>query len=354
MTHTNPRSAQELMHENLIIKHYAGSHAYGTNITSSDVDFRGIFVADPINVRTPFYTIKEVDDTSEEDTKLYELSQFMKLALDCNPNIIETLWTNSKHIVYQHPAFNILYDARYELLSSKIAFTTSGYALSQLKRIKGHNKWINSPQPIDPPIQIDFISLVHNFTSEKMFKVDLRNYKHDYRLVSFGGETYGLFKVAGYTPFADNGSLNTDFEGDSHELGTPDIIIKFNKAVYITAKETHSHYWEWKKNRNIKRSELEEKFGFDTKHAMHLVRLLRMGAEVLQTGELNVYRPDAVELLSIRNGAWTYEQIVKYAEEMDQWIRGDLYPKTALRKTPNIELAAKLTLEVQDYIWIIA
>lgn len=351
MTYTNPKTAQELMRDNLIVKHYAGSHAYGTNIASSDVDFRGVFVADPINVRTPFYVVKEVDDKSEEDTKFYELGQFMKLALDCNPNIIETLWIDPKHVVHRHPAFDVLYNARHELMSSKVAFTTSGYALAQLKRIKGHNKWINQPQPTDPPIHLDFITLVHNFTPEKMFKVDLRNYQNNYRLVPFGGDTYGLFKAIGYTPYADNGSLNTDFEGDSHELGTPDVIIKFNRAVYVSAKETHAHYWEWKKNRNKKRSELEEQFGYDTKHAMHLVRLLRMGAEVLQTGELNVYRPDAAELLSIRNGAWTYDQVVTYAEEMDRWVREELYQKTTLRKKPNIELAAKLTLEVQDCVW---
>ncbi|AEZ66297.1 hypothetical protein phiTE_131 [Pectobacterium phage phiTE] len=38
------------------------------------------------------------------------------------------------------------------------------------------------------------------------------------------------------------------------------------------------------KNRNAARHELEEKFGYDTKHAMHLVRLLRMSQEILETG----------------------------------------------------------------------
>jgi uncharacterized protein len=137
------KTAQELMRDNMLVKHYAGSHAYGTNIASSDVDFRGIFIADPVNIRTPFYPIKEVDDSSEEDTKFYELFQFMKLTLDCNPNVVETLWIAEQDIVHSTPAYDMLREAAPKLLSSKIAFTTSGYALSQLKRIKGHNKWIN-------------------------------------------------------------------------------------------------------------------------------------------------------------------------------------------------------------------
>ena len=56
----------------------------------------------------------------------------------------------------------------------------------------------------------------------------------------------------------------------------------------------------------------------------HLVRLMRTGYELMTTGELKVLRPDAEELLAIRNGAWSYEKIVGYAEEMDAKI-GEVY-----------------------------
>lgn len=139
----NIKTPQDMMRDNLLVKHYAGSRAYGTALPTSDTDFRGIFVAEPVCVRTPFFTVKEVDDSTEEDTKMYELWQFMRLALDCNPNVIETLWVDESSIVQTSPGYELLRENRHALLSSKIAFTTSGYALSQLKRIKGHNKWIN-------------------------------------------------------------------------------------------------------------------------------------------------------------------------------------------------------------------
>lgn len=137
------KDPQDLMKDNLIVKHYAGSRSYGTALPTSDTDFRGIFVADPVNIRTPFFPVREVDDTNEEDTKLYELGQFMRLTLDCNPNVIESLWVDPSDIVATTPAYDLLRSHAPDLLSSKIAFTTSGYAISQLKRIKGHNKWIN-------------------------------------------------------------------------------------------------------------------------------------------------------------------------------------------------------------------
>jgi predicted nucleotidyltransferase len=52
-----------------------------------------------------------------------------------------------------------------------------------------------------------------------------------------------------------------------------------------------------------------EAHGYSCKNAMHLVRLARMGCEVLETGKYNVRRPDADELLAIRRGKWTLEQV---------------------------------------------
>jgi hypothetical protein len=144
--HKDPKDKQTLARDNQLVKHLAGSHAYGTSVPTSDVDYRGVFVADPINVRTPFFQVDEVEVTSEEDTKLYELSNFMKLAVDCNPNIVETLWVDMDDVVEHHPAYLLLREAAPQLLNRKIAFTTSGYALSQLKRIKGHNKWITQAE----------------------------------------------------------------------------------------------------------------------------------------------------------------------------------------------------------------
>lgn len=350
---TTIRDLDTMMRENLLVKHYAGSHSYGMALPTSDVDFRGIFVADPLYVRTPFYEVGEVNDTTEEDTVIYELNKFMKLVLDNNPNVVETLWVEQQHIVHDTPAYQLLRAHAADFLTTKIAFTTSGYALGQLKRIKGHHKWINNPQPVDAPQQVDYIKLIHNFTTAKVLNsISLRDYSVGYRLVPFSGETYGLYRVDGYSPFnPETGALNSDYQGDSHEMGTPDMLVKFNKQQYLTDKDIWANYWTWKKNRNEYRSELEEQFGYDTKHAAHLVRLLRMGAEALETGKLAVFRPDAQELLSIRHGAWTYDEVVEYAEHMDNHVRNVLLPTSQLPKTPDILLASNLIIDIQDMVW---
>lgn len=89
----------------------------------------------------------------------------------------------------------------------------------------------------------------------------------------------------------------------------------------------------------------------DFKHAMHLVRLMRMGIEALRDEEIIVKRPDALELLEIRGGAWTYEEIVAYAEKMDKEVREVWYKKTNLPKKPDLKFAASLLMDVQDLVW---
>lgn len=345
------RTAQELMRDNLLVKHKAGSHAYGTNISTSDEDYRGIFCADPINLRTPFFTVREVEDTDEEDTKLYELAHFMKLCIDCNPNIVETLWVDDADIIYSTGAYDLLRDHRADLLSSKIAFTTVGYALSQLKRIKGHNKWIMNPQSEQQPLPKDYLTCIQWFGKDKQLKVDVGTYFNNHRLIPYGGDLFALVPVEKYQLWDLNGNLNDLYEGDRSELPTPIMLVKWNREQFKSDLEKHQQYWEWKNNRNEKRSALEEQFGYDTKHAMHLVRLLRMGVEALRDGVILVRRPDAKELLTIRDGAWTYEELVEYAEFMNNEVTEVWYKKTALPKKVDMHKAAALLMSVQDLVW---
>jgi len=330
------------------VKHYAGSYAYGTNIASSDVDYRGIFCADPVNILTPFFPIREVTDSSEEDTKYYELAHFLKLCLDCNPNIVETLWVDDNDIVGSTAAYDLLRSHRHKFLSSKIAFTTSGYAMSQLKRIKGHNKWINNPQPNEAPLPKQFVSVIQRY--QEGFDKHFQLWNADHRLIPYGNNIYAVHYEKGHTIFNDQGGLNTVFEGKRSDYSIPAGIIKFNKEEYRVAKEKHEQYWNWKSNRNKQRGVLEEEHGYDTKHAMHLVRLMSMGMEALRDKVIIVKRPDAKQLLEIRNGKWAYEEILEYAQDMDDKIKM-LYKKTELPKKPDIKLAAKVLMEVQKMTW---
>ena len=90
---------------------------------------------------------------------------------------------------------------------------------------------------------------------------------------------------------------------------------------------------------------MEAKYHFDVKHGMHLVRLIRMGKEILRDGTVNVYRPDREELRSIMHGAWKYEQIVEMAEKADVEM-DELYAKSPLRDRPDHKGISELYGEI--------
>lgn len=65
-----------------------------------------------------------------------------------------------------------------------------------------------------------------------------------------------------------------------------------------------------------KRKQLVDKYGFDCKNGAHLIRLLRQSIEFLTDGKLYVERHDAQELLEIKTGKWSLEQVEKEASRL--------------------------------------
>ena len=55
---------------------------------------------------------------------------------------------------------------------------------------------------------------------------------------------------------------------------------------------------------------------------MHTIRLLKVAKELVKTGKLNVKRTeDRDELLAIKNGKFSYEEVMKKAEILQQEIK---------------------------------
>ena len=94
-----------------------------------------------------------------------------------------------------------------------------------------------------------------------------------------------------------------------------------------------------------KRKALVEKHGPDVKNSAHLIRLLRMGIEFLETGEVHVYRPDAEELVAIKRGEWPLEKTVREAERLFARAE-DAYERSALPERPDAEKAEQICVSV--------
>ncbi len=88
---------------------------------------------------------------------------------------------------------------------------------------------------------------------------------------------------------------------------------------YQIALREWKAYISWQENRNPARAEMEKKSGFDLKHGMHCIRLLRCGLEILQRGELIVDRRiagDVDDLKAILLNRYTYAEVMQMAEDL--------------------------------------
>ncbi len=104
-------------------------------------------------------------------------------------------------------------------------------------------------------------------------------------------------------------------------------------------------YHIWKRTRNAARAELEAKYGYDTKHGGHLIRLMRMCKEILEGNGVLVKRPDAQEILEIRNGAWSYERLIEEANRLEREC-DELYKTSSLPHKPDIHKLNDLCVEI--------
>ena len=83
---------------------------------------------------------------------------------------------------------------------------------------------------------------------------------------------------------------------------------------------------------------------------MHLVRLLRMCREILESGKVIVKRPDRDELLAIRGGAWTYDALVSWADAQEADMQ-TLYEKSPLQHAPDVKRLDALCIELVESMW---
>jgi uncharacterized protein len=340
-----------------------GSQAYGLNNELSDTDVKGIVVP-PMEVENDlFHRFEQAENSPHLESELsrlknpknpkfesvlYSLRKFMVLAANVNPNIVELIYTDpSDHFVFKSPIMDELMANRDLFLSSKAKFTFSGYAFAQAAKIERHRKWIvmgelKEPNredfglPAERPRQMDevfgFIKAeverwnLSKFPMEEQERAELKDCMFDcinsVNQLKVGWDNWPQVYEAGVV------------EKLAHEYDLKDEVVSLlnREREYKRAREAYNSWVNWKKNRNPDRHKLEEKSGYDTKHASHLVRLMRMGYEILVDAKVIVKRPDREEILSIKNGGWSYEQVMQYAKDMQVKL-DEAYKTTSLPRS---------------------
>jgi len=304
-----------------------GSHAYGTSLPTSDLDLRGVAIA-PKEYYLGFSQGFEQAGCKEPDLVVFDVRKFFKLAADANPNALEILFTDpSDHLVVRRAA-EVLLENRHLFLSKKAKHTFSGYAHSQMKRILTHRRWLLNP-PSQPPTRGDFglpertvipadqlaaaKSSIQKQIDRWTFK-DMDDLDPATRQAMMDRFEATLLEMTRWT-FTDREEKQWVAAADFLGFSTNFIEVLDKERRYESARKNWDQYNTWKRERNPARASLEEKYGYDCKHGMHLVRLSRRCEGLLRTGNLQVRCEDAAELLEIRNGQWSFETLSEWFDK---------------------------------------
>lgn len=352
----------------------SGSHAYGTARPGSDVDVRGCCIA-PLDLRISFRRSFEqvtwpadlplgprcraalaraaehpsagpslADLPEVPDLVIFDIAKLVGLCARQNPNTLELLFVDPREILFTTPTWERLRAERAAFLSQKVRHTFSGYARGQLERIRRHRQWLLTP-PNHAPTRVEFglpeqsvLSADERNQIEEAITKVLRSWSVDEGIDLPAAERDVLrermrefwaacLRASGLD--ADELELAlADRAGASLGLGSAVLQTLRQERRYRAARQHWEQFLRWQRERNPARAALEAQHGYDTKHGMHLIRLLRMGVEILATGELHVHRDDAEELLAIRAGALGYDALLEQADALEQAMHG------ALRTTP--------------------
>lgn len=335
-----------------------GSHAYGTNIETSDIDYKGIAIP-PKNYFFGFKDHFEQAEFHEPDCVIFDIRKFFNLAIQCNPNVLEILFTEPEDHIIVHPIMKKILDNKKAFLSKKIKFTTMGYAYSQMKRMKLHYRWLHNPVE-EQPKRSDFGLPEHTVIPRDQYEAakaiiekKLDKWNPDFSMLDPALKIDIENKITEILTDITTASIYLDKEALWQEAAISCgldknfiLLIQKEKEYEAKAKEWKA-YQEWKINRNKQRAELEKKHGYDLKHALHLTRLARVCKEVLTTGELKVKRPDKDELLAIRNGAFTYEELIKMFDKLSE-ENDKLYHISTLQHTSDINYINSLCIEIVE------
>jgi predicted nucleotidyltransferase len=114
-----------------------GSRAFGLATETSDEDRRGIYLPPAEMTWSLTRPPEQIEYASEGVEEVdWEIEKFIRLALQANPNLLETLW--SPLVLFMDETGEQLRAMRQAFLSRHLYKTYSGYVLSQFRLLERH------------------------------------------------------------------------------------------------------------------------------------------------------------------------------------------------------------------------
>ena len=356
-----------------------GSHSQNLNGPDSDEDFGGVYFAPIETILGLGNDYQEEISDEKHDETYHEFGKWMTLISKGNPNALESLFVPEQMVVGEvHPVIKKVLENRDKFISKEVVKALSGYAFNQIKKARGLGKKIVNPVTERKDV-LDFCFVdygqgskpIKEFLKEKGLDqrycglVNIQNMPHTYGVyydwaaffhfenVDWESDWYDtmdnrwnwFFKFGdpkwddsvshtaieikeriAYKEFYHYGGIvHPDDIEKSNEVRLSSIpkgekpICKmyYNKDAYTCHCREYREYQEWVENRNQKRYSKAVEAGYNQKNMCHCIRLLTMAKEISEGKGFKLWRTDDRDfLMGIKNGDYTYEYLIDYAEKL--------------------------------------
>lgn len=361
-----------------------GSHAYGTNIETSDVDYAGVFIQTLDDILGNKYTEQINDD--KNDVVIYEIRRFLELLGTNNPTVLELLNTPEDCVVYKHPVFDLVLNNKEKFITKICSKSFGGYAKQQISKAKGQDKkqnWEKDKVTRKTPLDFCYLHIGEKSVSLKDY-LDRNNLDQKFcglSNVTHSRDTYALFydrmsdfkysdKRPKWEKFLSNlfnKVKSLEFKGVSFEnsndirlssipKGLPKSYfighISYNKDGYSQHCKDYLSYQEWLEKRNESRWIDVKSHGqkIDGKNMLHCKRLIEMAREIAEGKGINVRRPNAKDLIAIRKGEVDLQTLIDSVEK-DIIIIDNLFENSNLPDYVDNELITNLIIKIRKQIY---
>ena len=316
----------EHLGDNIILLTLGGSHAYGTNVKSSDLDLRGC----ALNTKMQILTNENFEQFTNEqtDTTIYSFNKLISLLINVNPNTIEMLGCLPEHYFYLSPIGQELLDHAHMFLSKKAVYSFGGYANQQMRRMSNLSARVVGQSEREQHI-LNSIKNAYVTFPERYF--------------DFSEDNIRL-----YIDKSDQEEYDTEIFMDVNLHHYP---LRDYKSMWSEMNNIVKDYSKFGK-RN-KHAVQKDKLG---KHMMHLVRLYYMCFDILENEKIVTYREKEHNLLmDIRNGKYLDENkqpISEFFEMVDELEKRLEYGKknTSLPEKPNYKEINEFVASVNERV----
>ena len=312
----------EIIKDRLIFLTLGGSHAYGTNIDTSDIDIRGCAfnrASDLIGLSGFEQFVNE-----ETDTTIYAFNKLIHLLSSCNPNTIEMLGCKPEHYIVLSETGRQMIDNRKIFLSQRAVDSFGGYATQQLRRLenalaRGSMEQARKEEHIKNSMERAVRAFESKYTSFDRGSIIL--YTDESERPELDREVFCNINISHYPARELCGMLN--------EMSN--IIKDYDKLNGRNKKKDDEHL---------------------NKHAMHLIRLYLMCLDILEREEICTYREKERDfLLDIRFGKYQAEDgtyRAEFFEMIDAFEKQLDYAKrnTSLPKSPDYHRIEEFMMSV--------